>query len=654
MWNARGTFHSQPERWRPALLSVLGVALACALLTQAAPAAQPAPAQSARAAGDEFITLPRSVPDPLEPMNRGLWAFNRGVMTAVVKPTARVYRFVVVKPIRTGLANFGRNVAYPGRLINNLLQGKWAGARDESDRFVVNTLVGGAGFFDVATKWSIPKSDADFGLTFGKWGWRPQCYLMLPIFGPSNERDTVGLAADSAANPFTYITPYTFEWDNPITYLSPYTYYAAGVTYNNLSDSVDKYVRFAEGEKDPYSQVQYAWTFVRSTREPDWDLKGEPDEASLETLQSATCSCQNPDFPNRGKTRLVRIPSTGRNLKFTVWMQPKKAPVLFINPGLGSHRLTDLVLALAESAYGKGFSVVSISSTHNYEFMENASTTALPSYTPVDAHDVHVALTEISGRLERMFPGRWGAKVLLGYSMGAFQTLFIAGTAGTNQESLLHFDRYVAIDTPVRLLHGIGQLDKFYQAPLGWPAAERTARLQNTFRKVAALTQSSRPTNAPPPFDTIESRFLIGLNFRFILRDIIFSSQQRTNQGVLVQPISLLRRQEVYDEILRYSYQEYFQKFLIPYYQTRGVDLHKPEALQTASDLRTYSDSLRANPNVRVIVNRNDILLDPEDLQWLESTFGTQRLTVFDKGGHLGNLGMPGVQKTILGALDGK
>ncbi len=73
----------------------------------------------------ETVVLPQSVPDPLEPVNRVMWAFNQGLMTGVIKPTSRVYRFVVVKPVRTSIGNFGRNLIYPGRLINNLLQGKW-------------------------------------------------------------------------------------------------------------------------------------------------------------------------------------------------------------------------------------------------------------------------------------------------------------------------------------------------------------------------------------------------------------------------------------------------------------------------------------------------------------------------------------------------
>ena len=153
---------------------------------------------------------PEIRPRSHRPFNRAMWAFNKGLMTDVIKPTSRVYRYVVVKPVRTGINNFSYNLLYPGRLINNLLQGKWIGARDESRRFLYNSTVGVAGFWDVATKWKIPKSEADFGQTFGKWGWQPDFFIMLPFFGPSNDRDTVGLAADTAANPLLYIAPLRF------------------------------------------------------------------------------------------------------------------------------------------------------------------------------------------------------------------------------------------------------------------------------------------------------------------------------------------------------------------------------------------------------------------------------------------------------------
>jgi ABC-type transporter lipoprotein component MlaA len=628
----------------------------------------------------ETIVLPKSVPDPLEPFNRVMWGFNKALMTDAIKPTSRVYRFVVVKPIRTGIGNFGVNLMYPGRLINNLLQGKWNGARDESYRFVCNTTVGVAGIFDVATKWKIPKSDADFGQTFGKWGWKPHLFLMLPIFGPSNERDTVGLAADTAANPLIYIAPYSFVASDPLTWLGPYSYLTYAVMYNNLSDSVDDYVRFSRTEMDPYSEIQYAWTFVRKNRVADFQVKGKRDPASLETLQSVFFTFKDPEFPNRSKTRSVLIPATGRKLKFTFWLQPGKAPVVYIVPGLGSHRLSEASLALAELVYNNGFSAVCISSPFNFEFMEHASTAAMPAYLPVDGHDVDVALTRIDLHLSALYPSRIGGKVLMGYSMGAFESLFVAATGltnhycvsakglilrflqgkqgvkevtilpVTNEFPLIQFDRYVAINTPVRLLYGVSKLDEFYRAPLKWPTAERSSDIENTFLKVAALSKLSLTPRSSLPFSAIESKFLIGMTFRFMLRDIIFSSQQRNNQHVLQHPIWNFRREPLYQEILQYSYQDYFEKFVIPYYQARGM-ASPAETLKKADDLRTYDAGLRANPNIRVIVNQNDFLLADEDLAWLHATFAPKQLTVFAQGGHLGNLSNPAVQKTILGAL---
>ncbi len=590
-----------------------------------------------------------------------MWAFNKGLMTGVIKPTSRVYRFVVMKPVRTGIGNFGRNLTYPGRLINNLLQGKWNGARDESYRFACNTTVGVAGFFDVGTRWNIPKSDADFGQTFGQWGWRPGCFIMLPIFGPSNERDTVGLAADTAANPLLYIAPYDFDANDPLTYLGPYTYFTYAVMYNDLADSVGEYVRFSQAEMDPYSEIQYAWTFARENRVADFQVKGKPDEASLETIESVFFTFKDPEFPGHSQTRSVRIPATGKKLKFTFWLQPGKAPVVYIIPGLGSHRLAQNSLALAELVYQNGFSAVVVSSPFNSEFMEHASTAALPAYLPVDGHDLHVALTEIDHRLQVLYPDRLGNKSLMGYAMGALETLSVAATGPTNpppsgfgatsQLPLIQFDRYVAINTPVRLLPGISKLDEFYRAPLDWPAAERTDNLENTFLKVAALSRSTLTPQTTLPFSAIESKFLIGLTFRFMLRDIIFSSQRRNNQGVLHHPIWNFRREPVYQEILQYSYRDYFEKFAIPYYSARGLAAPTAAALEKAGDLRTYDAELRAHPGIRVIVNQNDFLLEDADLAWLQATFTPAQLTIFPQGGHLGNLFNPAVQKSILAAL---
>lgn len=635
------------------LITALGWGLLASSLAQTAVPTVPIEKTALHETNADVVVLPPSVPDPIEPFNRIVYGFNNGLMAGMVKPTARIYRAVVAKPVRTGIGNFGKNITYPGRLINNLLQGKWNSARDETYRFCCNTTVGVAGFIDIASRWKIPKSEADFGQTFGQWGWKPRCFLMLPIFGPSNERDTMGLAVDTAANPLTYVAPYPASTPAWLTYASPYTYISYGIMYNNLSDSVDAYVRFNRTEMDAYSELQYAWTFVRENRVANFQVKGAPDPASLETLQSIFFTFKDPEFPGRGKTRSVLIPATGRKLKFTFWLQPGKAPVIFIVPGLGSHRLAETVLALAELVYQHGFSAVCVSSTFNPEFMEHASTADVPAYMPVDVHDLHVALTEIDRRLEKLYPQRLGPKALLGYSMGAFESLFLAATESTNPAPLLKFDRYVAINSPVRLLYGMSKLDEYFQSPLAWPAAQRTDNVENTFLKVAALSQSSLTPQTSLPFSAIESKFLIGVAFKLILRDTIYSSQQRNNEGVLEHPIRKLRRAALYQEILQYSYHDYLEKLLKPYYWSRGVDLNAPGSLERAGSLRTFAAELGANDKVRLIVNRDDFLLPEEDLAWLKTTFRADQLTVFERGGHLGNLSNPTVQKTILAALAG-
>jgi pimeloyl-ACP methyl ester carboxylesterase len=388
-------------------------------------------------------------------------------------------------------------------------------------------------------------------------------------------------------------------------------------------------------------------------RKADLRLIGNQDPASLESLQSFFFNYKNPEFLERGKTRSVLIPTTGKKLDFTFWLQPGTAPIVYLVPGFGAHRLSGNEIALAELLVSNRFSVVTVSSTFHPEFMEHASTSDLPAYPPIDVGDLHRALTEIDRHFDATYPHRIGARVLMGYSMGAFQSLFLAATEATNTEPLIKFQRYVAIDSPVRLRYAATNLDQFYQAPLAWPAGERTADIENTLLKVAALAAQPPALGTNLPFNAIESKFLIGLSFHLTMRDIIFSSQSRHNQGVLQQLVKSSSRRVVYDEILKYSFRDYIDKFATPYDKTRGIDLSSPDVLKQGTDLTTYTAELQANPEIRLLLNRNDIFLAETDVAWVESTFAPSQLTLFPDGGHLGNLSQPAVQQAILRALDG-
>ncbi len=575
--------------------------------------------------------FPDVIPDPYEPLNRGLWAVNRGLLTGVMQPSSKVYRTVVPPPARKSINNFTRNVTYPGRLVNHVLQGRWDGAGQESLRFICNTTAGVAGFFDVASKWNIPKSDADFGQTFTRWGWKPHGYVMVPLLGPSDDSHLTGMIADEASEPWNYVYPYAYA--------------SYGTTYNTLTDKTEDAAQFIHTEADPYVGAKYLWTYASKDAPPDWRTHGPKDLPTLQTFGVALIQTKDPRFIEQAQEMSVRLPSTGRDMKFDCWLQRGPAPLVYISPGLGSHRLSNMSLSVAENLYHNGFSVVTVTGVFHPEFMENASTSALPAYAPNDCHDLLVMLTEIDRKLERNHPGMFGKRALLGFSLGGFQALHLAATEKTSGEGLLHFDRYVSINAPVDLHYGVKQIDSYHNAPKAWPAAERQARVNNSLHKATMIGSLPPEKLAALPFDAVESKFLMGLSFRLTLRDTIYSSQTRNNMGVLHTPLSSWRREESYSEILDYSFRDYFLRFVVPYYQQRGIGL-KDFAREV--NLRSYATQLHSQKKVRVMINQNDFLLQPQDISWLRSTFGTSRMTVFPSGGHLGNLASAPVQNKMI------
>ncbi len=590
----------------------------------------------AAAATPNQAILPEFMADPFEPVNRGLWGVNDGILVGVMQPSGRVYRTLVPPPARRSINNFTRNITYPGRLVNNVLQGRWSGAGDESLRFLCNTTAGVGGLFDVASKWNIPKSNADFGQTFTRWGWTPSAYVMLPGLGPSDNTHAIGTAADELSEPWNYEVPYIYG--------------SYGTTYNRLTDQTEDAVQFIHTEADPYVGVKNIWTYISKDSPPNWQAPGAKDPATLQTLGVALIKPKEPEFLQRGRVMSVHLSSTGRYMRFNYWLQKSTAPLVYISPGQGLHRESNATLALAEMIYQSGFSVVTTTGVFHPDFMENVSTADLPAYPPVDCHDMLVEFTEFDRALEKMHPGLFGKRALVGFSMGGFQALYLAAREKKADPGMLRFDRYVAIDTPVDLHYGFKSIDKCYNAPEAWPTAARQANINNALHKVACLGSLPPGAMADLPFDGIESKFLIGMSFRLTLRDTLFSSQIRHNMGVLQTPLSSWRRDPCYNEILQYSFTDYFLRFVIPYYKQRGIGL---DDITREVNLRTYQESLRSNPKLRVMVNQDDFILTPRDVSWLKSTFGPSRLTVFPHGGHLGNLTSPAVQKSVIRYLDG-
>ncbi len=135
--------------------------------------------------------------DPLEPINRAVFGFNQVVDRFALKPAAQAYQFVLPQMVRTGVRNFLDNLRAPVIFANDLLQGEEDRAGTTLARFMINSTLGVFGIWDFAAVLGHEKHSEDFGQTLSIYGIISGPYLVLPVLGPSNPRDAVGLAVDS-------------------------------------------------------------------------------------------------------------------------------------------------------------------------------------------------------------------------------------------------------------------------------------------------------------------------------------------------------------------------------------------------------------------------------------------------------------------------
>lgn len=149
-----------------------------------------------------------SHPDSLEKLNRGIFSFNDGFITYVFTPIDTVYTGFFPQDIRDGFGNFYRNLGYPVRLINAVLQFKFDKVGKETASFALNTVFGVGGLFNITRNMpELQSSPEDFGQTLAFYNLGHGSYLVLPIVGPSSLRDTIGSVADSFLHPLSLVQP---------------------------------------------------------------------------------------------------------------------------------------------------------------------------------------------------------------------------------------------------------------------------------------------------------------------------------------------------------------------------------------------------------------------------------------------------------------
>lgn len=202
---------------------------------------------------DEADLPPPGNHDPFEVVNRGIFKVNEVVDGLVLKPAAHIYMGVLPDPVRHGVKNVLTNLSTPVVFVDSTLQGDGTNMGRTASRFLINSTLGIAGIFDVASEMGIPKEHKkDFGQTLGVYGVGSGPFIELPLFGPSSARDALGMVADVAADPFTYIltTPTTVALD-------------ATRTIDRRADLLPLSDRIYRDSLDPYASIRSVYQQYR-------------------------------------------------------------------------------------------------------------------------------------------------------------------------------------------------------------------------------------------------------------------------------------------------------------------------------------------------------------------------------------------------------
>ncbi|GMV51516.1 MAG: putative VacJ-like lipoprotein [Nitrospira sp. OLB3] len=206
--------------------------------------------------------------DPWEPFNTKVFEFNRQVDKWILKPVAQGYDAVVPNPVQIGISNLFYNIRFPSRFINNLAQGKLAGAGTEVGRFLLNSTFGLAGLVDVAKYLDITTPEEDTGQTLGYYGVGPGPYVVLPLLPPFTVRDLIGYVGDIALNPINWMVFPIIEVDGIPSLVAHHNRTTSSIAQiggrveevlNERSLNLEKFQGVEEATLDLYTAVKNAY-----------------------------------------------------------------------------------------------------------------------------------------------------------------------------------------------------------------------------------------------------------------------------------------------------------------------------------------------------------------------------------------------------------
>ena len=334
-----------------------------------------------------------------------------------------------------------------------------------------------------------------------------------------------------------------------------------------------------------------------------------------------------------------------RGLRYTVAFQDRKAPLVFLIAGTGGSSKSPKVLALMENLYRAGFHVIALPSPTFPNFIIDASTSHVPGHLVEDAADLYRVMEQIWDRTR----GRVEAShfLLAGYSLGGTEAAFVAKL--DEERKVFDFRRVLMLNPAVSLYNSVSRIEGLLDSIPGGPR-----RIGAFFNSVLAKgTDFYRERDfvgidddflfaayQAHLLDRDEAGGVIAVSFRIGSAGMIFASDVMTNGGYVVPKNKVLKNSDSLEEYfwtsLHLSFLDYFDEYFYPYFRSRHPGLSREELIETLS-LKSIEGYLASSAKIAVITNQDDFILAPGELDYLRRVFGP-RLTVYPRGGHLGNL----------------
>ena len=332
--------------------------------------------------------------------------------------------------------------------------------------------------------------------------------------------------------------------------------------------------------------------------------------------------------------------------RYSIAAQSGKAPLVFIIGGTNAGYSNRLSTYLQQLFFAAGFHAVSISSPTFPNFMVTASTTSVPGWTAQDAADLYHMMQRVLADVRQRV--EVSDVSLTGYSLGGWHSAFVA--ALDHQQQAIGFHRVLLINPPVSLYRSSQVLDDMLVKNLPGGIDNLDAFVRNVVNRLVELYRENRGVTfgqdmlfdayraLRPTEDQLAA--VIGAVFRLASANIAFTADVMSHSGYLVPKDRELRISTsltpYFDAGMRRGFIQYFEELLYPYYRQHYPTLTRQQIIDAAS-LESIAPFLSQAANVGLVTSKDDIILAPGDVDFLQRTFG-DRATFFDYGGHCGSM----------------